>query len=87
MFANWPNVWTYIYKVCKHPFKLVDPAISATPIADRCIKLSTLPMQSSQTNISCRMAHTEERNDFQLGTVIGGHLFNKPVRQISALVY
>ena len=31
----------YIY-VCGH-FKLVDSAISATPVADRCIKLSTQP--------------------------------------------
>ena len=29
--------------VCGHSFKLVDLAISATPAADRCIKLSTPP--------------------------------------------
>jgi hypothetical protein len=34
----------YIYtKVCGHPFKLVDLAISAIPVADRCITPSTQP--------------------------------------------
>ena len=33
----------YIQKVCGHPFKLVDSAVSATPVADRCIKSSTQP--------------------------------------------
>jgi hypothetical protein len=33
----------YIYKSMWTPFKLVDSAISATPVADRCIKLSTQP--------------------------------------------
>ena len=31
----------YIPKLCGQPFRLVDSAISATPVADRCIKLST----------------------------------------------
>ena len=30
-------------KLCGHPFKLVAPAISATPVADRCIQPSTQP--------------------------------------------
>ena len=33
--------YTIFTKVCGHPFKLVDLAISATPVADRCIKSST----------------------------------------------
>ena len=38
-------------------------------------------MQSPETNIAC----TEELSDFQHGTVIGCHLSNKSVCQISAL--
>ena len=34
---------TIYTKVCGHPFKLLDLAISATPVADRCIKSSTWP--------------------------------------------
>ena len=33
----------YIYKKCGHYLKLVDSAISATPVADRYIKSSTQP--------------------------------------------
>ena len=40
--------WCYIglythWKVCGHHFKWVDSAISATPVADRCITSSTEP--------------------------------------------
>uniref|UniRef100_A0A4W5KT87 Uncharacterized protein n=1 Tax=Hucho hucho TaxID=62062 RepID=A0A4W5KT87_9TELE len=34
-------IHTIYTKVCGHPFKLVDSAFSATPVADRCIKSST----------------------------------------------
>ena len=43
-------------------------------------------MQSPSTNIGRRMGRTEELSDFQCGTVIGCHFFNKSVRQISALL-
>jgi hypothetical protein len=36
-------LYTTSSKVCGHPFKFVDWAISATSIADRCIKSSTGP--------------------------------------------
>jgi hypothetical protein len=32
------------YTTCGHPFKWVDSAISATPVADRCIKSSRKPI-------------------------------------------
>lgn len=38
-----PNRYTIYTQVCGHPFKLVDLAISATPVAYRCIKSSTQP--------------------------------------------
>ncbi|CDQ77704.1 unnamed protein product [Oncorhynchus mykiss] len=47
LFENIPNIdvshsnYTFYTKVCGHSFKLVDSAISATPVAYRCIKSST----------------------------------------------
>jgi hypothetical protein len=43
-------------------------------------------MQSPWLNIGSRMVLTEELRDFQRGTVIGCHLSNKLVIQISALL-
>ena len=43
-------------------------------------------MQPPETNVGSRMGRTEELNDFQRGTVIGCHLSNKSVHQISALL-
>ena len=40
------SVYTIYTKVCGHPFKLVDSAISATTVADKCIKSSHTAMQS-----------------------------------------
>ena len=62
--------------VCGHPLKLVDSAISATPVADRCITLSTQP---------CKLQR-QELSDIQRGTVIEWHRSNKSVGQISALL-
>ena len=39
-------------KVCGHLFKWVDSAISATPIADRCIKSSTQPCNLHRQTLS-----------------------------------
>ena len=49
-------------------------------------KIKHAAMQPPQTNIGSRMGRTEEISDFQRGTVIGCHLSNKSVRQISALL-
>ena len=43
-------------------------------------------MQSPLTNIGSKMARTEELRDFQRGPIIGCHLSNKLVCQISALL-
>ena len=49
-------------------------------------KIKHTAMQSPQTNIASRMGRTEELSDFQRGTVIGCHLSNKSVHEISALL-
>ena len=74
-----PARYTTYTKVCGHPFKWVDLDISATPVADRCIKLSTLPC-----NLNRQTLAVEVLSDFQHGTFIGCHLSNKSVSRISA---
>ena len=57
-------------KVCGHPLKCVDSAISATPVADRCIKSSTQPYNLHRQTLAVAWP-TEELSDFQRGTIIG----------------
>ncbi|CAI9623436.1 unnamed protein product [Staurois parvus] len=40
-------------------------------------------MQTASTNICERMGHSQELNEFKRGTVIGCHLCNKSIREIS----
>ena len=60
-FTNWldsacsTGTYTIYTKVCGHPFKLVDLAISATPVAERCVKSSTQPCNLHR-QIGSRMA-------------------------------
>jgi hypothetical protein len=49
-------------------------------------KIEHTNIQSTKTNIGSGMAHTEELSDFQHGTIIGCHLSNKSVCQISVLL-
>jgi transposase len=71
--------------VCRHPFKLVDSAISATPVADRCVKSSTQPCNLHRQTLAVEWPVLKSC-DFQRGTVIGCHLSNKSVSQVSALL-
>jgi hypothetical protein len=57
----------------------------STPVADRCIKSSTQPCNLHRQTMTVELP-TEELSDFQCGTVIGCHLSNESVRQISALL-
>ncbi|CAI9582198.1 unnamed protein product [Staurois parvus] len=43
-------------------------------------------MQTSSTNISERMGRSQELSEFKRGTVIGCHLCNKSIRDISLLL-
>ena len=43
-------------------------------------------MQSPSTNIGSRIGRIEEFSEFQRGTIMGRHLSNKLVHQISALL-
>ena len=76
------GVYSIYTEVCGHPFKLVDSAISAIPVADRCIKAHSHAI----SNIGSRMARTEELSDFQRDTVIRCLLSNKSVHQISGII-
>ncbi|CAI9566629.1 unnamed protein product [Staurois parvus] len=43
-------------------------------------------MQTASTNICKRMGHSLELSEFKCGTVIGCHLCNKSIREISLLL-
>ncbi|CAI9573430.1 unnamed protein product [Staurois parvus] len=43
-------------------------------------------MQAASTNICERMVHSQEVSEFKRGTVIGCHLCNKSIREISLLL-
>ncbi|CAI9589961.1 unnamed protein product [Staurois parvus] len=43
-------------------------------------------MQTASTNICDRMGRSQELSEFKLGTVIGCHLCNKSIREISLLI-
>ncbi|CAI9585015.1 unnamed protein product [Staurois parvus] len=43
-------------------------------------------MQTASTNICKRMDFSQELSEFQRGTVIGCHLCNKSIREISLLL-
>ncbi|CAI9598792.1 unnamed protein product [Staurois parvus] len=43
-------------------------------------------MQTASTNICERMGRSQELSEFKRGTVIGCHLCNKPIREISLLL-
>ena len=61
-------------------------AISATPVAVWCIKLSTPPCNLHKQTLAVEWPYWRVQSDFQLGTVIGCHLSNKSSHQISALL-
>ncbi len=52
-------------------------------INHRCIKSSTQPLQSALTNSGEKMGRSEGLSDFKHGAVLGCHLFNKSVSEIS----
>ncbi|CAI9539033.1 unnamed protein product [Staurois parvus] len=43
-------------------------------------------MQTASTNICEKMGHSQELSEFKCGTVIGCHLCNKSIREISLLL-
>ncbi|CAI9588758.1 unnamed protein product [Staurois parvus] len=43
-------------------------------------------MQIASTNICERMGHSQELSEFKRGTMIGCHLCNKSIREISLLL-
>ena len=77
--------YTIYTKVCGHPFILVDLAISAIPVAERCITSSTQPCNLHKQTLAVEWP-SEELSFFQSGTVMGCHLSNKSVCKISALL-
>jgi hypothetical protein len=50
-------MYTIYTKVCGHPFKLVDLALSATPVADKCMKSSTQPCNLHRQTLAVEWPH------------------------------
>jgi hypothetical protein len=48
------RTYTIYTKVCGHPFKWVDSAISAIPVAVRCIKSSTQPFNLHRQTLAVK---------------------------------
>ncbi|CAI9611138.1 unnamed protein product [Staurois parvus] len=49
-------------------------------------KIKHLGMQTVSTNICERMGHSQELRELKHGTVIGGHLCNKSIHELSLLL-
>ena len=67
------------------PVQIIGVGYFSHHIADRCIKSNTQPCNLHRQTLAVECL-TEELSDFQRGTVIGCHLSNKSVHQISALL-
>ncbi|CAI9557340.1 unnamed protein product [Staurois parvus] len=48
-----------------------------------CVKIKHLGMQTASTNIWERMGRSQEISEFKYGIVIGCHMCNKSIREIS----
>ncbi|CAI9560272.1 unnamed protein product [Staurois parvus] len=49
-------------------------------------KIKHLGMQTASTNICERMGRSQELSEFKCGTMIGCHLCNRSIREISLLL-
>ncbi|CAI9566145.1 unnamed protein product, partial [Staurois parvus] len=69
---------TILPKVLAHPSKSLDWSVP--------IPSMTTGMQTASTNICERMGRSQDLSDSKRGTVIGCHLCNKSIRDISLLL-
>ncbi|CAI9547548.1 unnamed protein product [Staurois parvus] len=71
-------MYTILPKVLGHPSKSLDSGVPITSMATG--------MQAASTNICERMGRSQELSIFKRGTVIGCHLCNKSIHEISLLL-
>ncbi|CAI9614032.1 unnamed protein product, partial [Staurois parvus] len=57
-----------------------------SPLWPQVYKIKHLGIQTASTNICERMGHSQELSEFKHGTVIGCHLCNKSIREISLIL-
>ncbi|CAI9621455.1 unnamed protein product [Staurois parvus] len=69
--ASSPNHWIQVFQ---------------SPPWPQVYKIKPLGMQTASTNIGERMGRSQELSDSKRGPVIGGHLSNKSIRDISWLL-
>ncbi|CAI9564823.1 unnamed protein product [Staurois parvus] len=75
-------IYTHTYYIAKsigtHPFKSLVTAVLITSMA--------IGMQTASTSICERMGHSQELSEFKRATVIGCHMCNKSIHEISLLL-
>ncbi|CAI9551295.1 unnamed protein product, partial [Staurois parvus] len=76
---------TTLPKVLDPPSKSCDSGVPITSM-DTGVYNHPLGMQTASTNIGERMGRSQELSDSKRGPVIGGHLCNKSIRDISWLL-
>ncbi|CAI9561693.1 unnamed protein product, partial [Staurois parvus] len=72
------RIYTILAKALAPPSKSLDSGVPITSMATG--------MQTASTNICERMGRSQELSDSKRGTVIGCHLCNKSIRDISWLL-
>ncbi|CAI9584177.1 unnamed protein product, partial [Staurois parvus] len=68
------------------PSQSCDSGVFQSPPWTQVYTIKPLAMQTASTNIGERMGRSQELSDSKRGPVIGGHLDNKSIRDISWLL-
>ncbi|CAI9616974.1 unnamed protein product, partial [Staurois parvus] len=76
----------HVIQVFQSPPYHVIQVFQSPPWTQVCIQSSPLGMQTASTNIGERMGRSQELSDSKRGPVIGGHLGNKSIHDISWLL-
>ncbi|CAI9567075.1 unnamed protein product, partial [Staurois parvus] len=79
------SILHYISKCCPRPPSHVIQVFQSPPWT-QVYTVKALGMQTASTNIGERMGRSQELSDSKRGPVIGGHLGNKSIRDISWLL-
>ncbi|CAI9590381.1 unnamed protein product, partial [Staurois parvus] len=77
-----PNHWTQVFQ---SPSNHWSQVFQSTPWP-QVYKIKHLGMQTTSTNLCERMGRSQELREFKHGIVIGCHMCNKSIHEISLLL-
>ncbi|CAI9599292.1 unnamed protein product, partial [Staurois parvus] len=84
------NKYTYTYTLYCQKYWDTPPnhwiQVSQSPPWPQVYKINHLGMQTASTNVCERMGCSQELSEFKCCTVIGCHLCNKSIQEISLLI-